>query len=172
VLRNPYIVGVERFEAPFSASAQAGEVFHRKEQAARFCLLLWRQFQPELRTIRYTISGDDLADTTVEFAGQPRYDELITLDANDARQIDIEFISQQPTPTGKDLHPAFKGKDEHFPAFLEVFIPLSQNHPQSETPALEYFAEDHLVIWCRPNLLSKVTALWERAAVAPFNRPE
>ena len=164
MLRNPYIAGVERFEAPFFTSRQANEPFHPLEQAAHFCMLLWQQFQPELRTIRYTLTCDRLADTTIEFSQQPRYDELIDFDLRDAQQIDIEFISLHPSATGKDLPAHVAQKDEHFPAFLEVFIPLCHQQPQPRDLSPEDTSKGHLVIWCRPNLLPKVTSLWERAA--------
>src|SRR5262245_41499371 len=122
---------------------------------------MWQQFQPELRAIRYTLNRDLQADTTIEFSQQPRFDELTNVETNDFQQIDLEVLSQQPAATVKDLHPKFGQKEEHFPAFLEVFIPLQQNPPQSE---------GHLVIWCRPNLLPKVTALWEHAAALLVNQ--
>ncbi len=170
MLRNPYIAGVERFEAPFFTNNQPGEPAHRIEQAAHFCLLLWQQFQPELRTMRYTLNCDHLADSTKEFAQLPRYDELIPLDTDDAQQIDIEFISQQPAPTGRDLHPRFAQSDDYFPAFLEVFIPL-RHHQPPESSSPDRPAQDRLVIWCRPGLLAKVTTLWEHAATLLVNQP-
>jgi hypothetical protein len=171
VLRNPYIAGVERFEAPFSTSRQTSEPSQFLERAAHFCLLLWQQFQPDMRTMRYTLNRDYLADITIEYTQQPRFDELVHFEARDIQQIDIEFISQHPAATGRDLHPHFGQRDEHFPAFLEVFIPLRQSHPQPGTASPEYFAEGHLVIWCRPNLLPKITALWEYAATLLINQP-
>ena len=166
MLRNPYIVGVERFEAPVFSSGQS---VSRIEQAAHFCLLLWQQFQPELRTMRYTLNCDYAADAFKEFAQPPHYDELIAFDTGDAQQIDLEFISQQPAATRRDLQTPSAQRDEHFPAFLEVFIPLPRSQPQAEVP-LHDASTDHLVIWCRPNLLPKVTALWERAAVPLANQ--
>jgi hypothetical protein len=164
VLRNPYIAGVERFEAPFSIDRQTSEPSQRLEQAAQFCLLLWEQFQSDLRAMRYTLNCDRQDDTTIEFAQQPPYAELIEFDLHDAQQIDIECISQQASATGKDLPAHSSPKDEHFPAFLEVFIPLSLQMPQPKTLSPEDASGGHLVIWCRPNLLPKVTSLWERAA--------
>lgn len=168
MLRNPYIVGVERFEAPVFSSDQS---FSRIEQTAHFCLLLWQHFQPELRTMRYTLNCDHVADSVIEFAQPPHYEELIAFDTRDAQQIDIEFISQQPAATRKDLQTHVAQRDEHFPAFLEVFIPLPARHPQAEIPYPRHASQDHLVIWCKPNLLPKVTALWERAAALLANQP-
>ncbi|HEU5370007.1 MAG TPA: hypothetical protein VFU69_16150 [Ktedonobacterales bacterium] len=174
MLRNPYIAGVERFEVPFSISPQANEPSRQIEQAAQFCLLLWQQFQPELRLARYTLNRDCQADTTREFTRQPRLDELLNFDLQDTQQIDIELISQQ-TSTGRNRLANFW--DEHFPAFLEVFIPLHHNHPQPGTTSFEYVSEyifepaseGLLIIWCRPDLLPIVTALWERAAALLVN---
>ncbi len=176
MLRNPYIAGVERFEVPFSTIPQANEPSHPIEQAAQFCLLLWQQFQPELRLVRYTLNRDYQADTTREFTRQPRLDELLNFDLQDAQQIDIELISQQAA-IGRNQPANFAQRDEYFPAFLEAFIPLRRNHPQPGTTSFEYGSEDvfepasasHLVIWCRPNLLPKVTTLWERAAALLVN---
>jgi len=167
VLRNPYIVGVERFETPVFSSSQSA---YRIEQAAHFCLLLWQQFQPELRTMRYTLTCDHDADSVKEFAQPPHYDELIAFDMDDAQQIDIEFISQQPAATRRDLQTHLGQGDEHFPAFLEVFIPLPDSQSQPRTASPRDTSNERLVIWCRPNLLPKVTALWERAAAMLANQ--
>jgi hypothetical protein len=167
LLRNPYVAGVERFEASFSTSLQADEPLNCQERAAHFCLLLWRQFQPELRTLRYTMNCDYLPDTIVEFAQQPRYDELVNVDASNAQQIDIECIGQQSVSTGG----GFGQRDEHFPAFLEVFIPL-RDHPiqSAAVPSNDaHCSGDRLVIWCQPPLLPKVTTLWERAGALLLN---
>ena len=164
MLRNPYIAGVERFEAPFSTHRQTSDPSQRLEQVAQFCLLLWEHFQAELRAMRYTLNCDHQDDTTFEFVQQPSYAQLIEIDLRDAQQIDIECISQQPSATGKDLPARSTSKDEHFPAFLEVFIPLSHQMPQPRMLSPEEASGGYLVIWCRPNLLPKVTSLWERAA--------
>lgn len=172
MLRNPYIAGVERFEVPFSVSFQVNEPSHQIGQAAQFCLLLWQHFQPELRTVRYTLNRDYQADTTREFTRQPRFDELIDFDLQDAQQVDIELISQQ-TADSRNRVASFAQGDEHFPAFLEAFIPLCRNQSQPGTTSFddvsEQVSESHLVIWCRPNLLTKVIALWESAAALLVN---
>ncbi len=166
MLRNPYIVGVERFEAPVLSSGSSAA---RIEHVAHFCLLLWQHFQPELRAMRYTLTCDHTDDLVKEFAQLPQYDELTAFDTDDAQQIDLEFISQQPAATRRELQTSSGQRNEHFPAFLEVFIPLPDNRPQSGTSSARDASKDHLVIWCRPNLLPKVTALWERAASSPIN---
>jgi hypothetical protein len=172
VLRNPYIAGVERFEVPFPASFQVNEPSHQIGQAAQFCLLLWQHFQPELRTVRYTLNHDYQADTTREFTRQPRLDELIDVDLHNAQQIDIELISQQAA-ISRNLLASFPQRDEHFPAFLEAFIPLRRDQPQPGTTPFdsvsEQVSESHLVIWCRPDILTKVIALWECAAAFLVN---
>lgn len=169
MLQNPYIAGVERFEAPFFTSKQEGRL-SPLEQAAHFCILLWQHFQPDLRTIRYTLNRDLLADITVEITQQPEYDDLINFEIRDAQQIDLECVSLQPAKTSRDFHTRFGQKEEHFPAFLEVFIPLHHHHPQTEAISSESLPADRLVIWCRPHLLPTVTALWEQAAALLANR--
>jgi hypothetical protein len=163
VLRNPYVAGVERFEAPFFTNHQENGPAPL-EQAAHFCILLWQQFQTELRAFRYTLNRDLLADITIEFTQQPSFEELINVETHQAQQIDLELISQRPASTSKDMYNRFGQMDEHFPAFLEVFIPLHHNDPQPGATPAQALPESRLVIWCRPNLLPKVTALWERAA--------
>ncbi len=170
MLRNPHIAGVERFEAPFSINSLADGRVQRKALAAQFCLLLWQHFQSEVRTIRYTINSDHLEDTTVEFTQQPRYEDLLKVDTSQAQQIDIECIGQQPSPSRRDAPVSFGSKDDYFPAFLEVFIPLSHTHTQVEPPPPDHFIRDHLVIWCRPHLLPEITALWEQAVSLLINQ--
>jgi NACalpha-BTF3-like transcription factor len=173
VLCNPYIAGVERFEVPFSASPQANEPFHQLEHAAQFCLLLWQQFQPALRTMRYTLNRDYQADAAREFTQEPHRSELINFDIDNVQQIDIELISQQTAISSRNPPAHLSQRGEHYPAFLEVFIPLHRNHAQPETSSSgyvsEYVSESRLVIWCRPDLLPNVIALWERAAALLVN---
>ncbi len=169
MLRNPYVVGVERFEAPlFTTNQESGQF--PLEQAAHFCILLWQQFQTELRAFRYTLNRDLLADITLEFTKQPSFEELISVETLDAQQIDLELISQRPATTSKDMYNRFGPQDEHFPAFLEVFIPLHTSPAPSRAAASSPRGESRLVIWCRPHLLPKVTALWERAATLLVNQ--
>lgn len=169
MLRNPYIAGVERFEAPLSTNHQSGGPLPL-EQAAHFGILLWQQFQTELRAFRYTLNRDLLADITLEFTQQPSFDELINVETHEAQQIDLELISQRPTSTSKDMYHRFGPQEEHFPAFLEVFIPLHRSHPPAGAASPQSVSEDRLIIWCRPNVLPKVTALWERAATLLVNQ--
>ena len=169
MLRNPYIAGLERFEVPLVRGVQAAAPARRKEQAAIFCLRLWEQFQSDLRAIRYTISFDPTDDQTLEFSQQPHYDAMIGFDASSANQIDIECICRQAAPTPRDLFSHARQEEEHYPVSLEVFIPLSPNHPQAGEVSLPSFAERPLVVWCRPSLLSEITALWERASLLVFD---
>jgi hypothetical protein len=170
VLRNPYITGVERFEVPLANGMHVAAAPQRKEQAALFCLLLWEQFQRDLRAIRYIISFDHTSDTTLEFNQRPRYDDLVTFDTNGASQIDIECISQQAALTPKDLPPHIRQKEDHYPLLFEVFIPLDSHPVHQDTAVLQSPAARRLVVWSRPNLLPEITALWERASARLSNQ--
>lgn len=170
MLRNPYVAGVERFEVRLASSVHAVESAHRQEQAAFFCLLLWEQFQDDLRAIRYTINFDHMDDSVREFNQSPPFAALIEFDTSEANQIDIECIGQQPARTSRDLLSQARQDEAHFPLLLEVFIPLHPNFPQQSELSLQPPIENHLVIWCRPHLLSVITALWERASTLLLNR--
>lgn len=164
MLRDPYVAGVERFELqlPLWGSATSASHAQYKEQAALFCLLLWEHFQTDVRALRYHISFEQSDDATFEFEQQPYREELLNFDSSNANQIDIEFISQQPMRPRKHPRAHSTGADEHFPAFLEVFIPL---WPDSSGFTGFDTGLPRLVIWCQPSLLSQVTDLWERSAV-------
>ena len=161
MLRDPYVAGVERFELPLLRNmAPSGHVQY-KEQAALFCLLLWEQFQADVRALRYHINFEQSDDATFEFEQQPYHQELINFDSSHASQIDIEFISQQFTRPHKHSYLHSRGTDEHFPAFLEVFVPLVPY--QADFNAFDT-GLPKLIIWCQPSVLSQVTDLWERSA--------
>lgn len=170
MLRNPYVAGVERFEAPLASGAQTAGSSQRKEQAALFCLLLWEHYQGVLRAMRYSINFDHAGDRMLEFDQQPPYNALIEFDASDASQIDIECISQQPAQTPRDLFPHARQQEDHYPVLIEVFIPLCPDAPQQGELSLQAPAADHLVVWCRSSLLSEIIALWERASALLLNR--
>lgn len=164
MLRDPYVAGVERFELqlPLWGNATSASHAQYKEQAALFCLLLWEHFQADVRALRYHISFEQSDDATFEFEQQPYPEELMSFDSSNASQIDIEFISQQPAQPHKRPRAYSTGADEHFPAFLEVFVPLLP-HPDNFGGFDTGLPK--LVIWCQPSLLSQVTDLWERSAV-------
>ena len=164
MLRDPYVAGVERFELqlPLWGNATSASHAQYKEQAALFCLLLWEHFQTDVRALRYHISFEQSDDATFEFEQRPYHEELLNFDSSSASQIDIEFISQQPARPRKHPRAHSTSEDEHFPAFLEVFVPL---WPQPGSFDGADTGLPRLVIWCQPSLLSQVTDLWERSAV-------
>lgn len=164
MLRDPYVAGVERFELqlPLWGNTTSASHAQYKEQAALFCLLLWERFQTDVRALRYHISFEQSDDATFEFEQRPYHEELLNFDSSSASQIDIEFISQQPARPRKHPRAHATSEDEHFPAFLEVFVPLWP-HPGSFDGADTGLPR--LVIWCQPSLLSQVTDLWERSAI-------
>lgn len=159
--RDPYVAGVERFELPLWRQASPVNQAQYKEQAAFFCLLLWEQFQGDVRALRYHINFEQSDDATFEFEQPPYHEELIQFDIRNASQIDIEFISQQPARSHKHTHLHSIGKDEHFPAFLEVFVPL---RPHSSAFNGIDTGLPNLIIWCQPSLLSRVTDLWQQSS--------
>jgi hypothetical protein len=161
MLRDPYVAGVERFELPLWSNVAPADPAQYKEQAALFCVLLWEHFQTDVRSLRYHISFEQNDDATLEFEQRPYHEELLNFDSSSANQIDIEFISQQPARPRKHPRAHSTSEDEHFPAFLEVFIPLWP-HPGN----LSSFDTGlpKLVIWCQPSLLSQVTGLWEQSS--------
>lgn len=162
MIRDPYISGVERFEAPLAASPGEQDPHLLQKQAAHFCLLAWQAFASDLRLLRYSIGFDHQPDSQVEFAQMPQLEELKNLDTRQANQIDLEFISQQSASHSKHkpLHPA---EEDYFPAFLEVFIPLIPPTPEPP-PAHSQRNKHSLVIWCRPASVQQVLGLWGRAA--------
>ena len=161
MLRDPYVAGVERFELPLLRNAAPSNHAQNKEQAALFCLLLWEQFQHDARALRYHISFEQSDDATFEFEQQPYHEDLVNFDSSNASQVDIEFISHQPARSHKHPHLHATGTDEHFPAFLEVFVPLWP-HPHECNGFGNGLPK--LIIWCQPSLLSQVTNLWERSS--------
>ncbi len=164
MLRDPYVAGVERFELLLTGSAQLPESIQRKEHAALFCLLLWKQFQSNLRVLRYHLSFEQREDLSHEFSQQPRYEDLLDFDSSHANQIDIELISQQPAHSPKYPQHHSQGKDEHFPAFLEIFIPLWPHLSVQIQPLEDVKMKSPVVIWCQPAVLPQVTSLWEQAS--------
>ena len=162
MLRDPYIAGVERFEFPLLRDVVPSSLAQYKEQTAFFCLLLWERFSTDVRALRYHISFEQSDDATFEFEQRPYHEELMNFDSSTANQIDIEFISHQPAQPHKRPHLPSSGVDEHFPAFLEVFVPLWPPHPENFSGFDTGLPK--LIIWCQPTLLSQVTDLWERSA--------
>jgi hypothetical protein len=162
VIRDPYISGVERFEAPTAVCSHEQSPQLLQKQIAHFCLLAWQAFASDLRLLRYSISSDHQPDNLVEFPQMPRLEELKSLDMHQANQIDLEFISKQPASqnTHNPLHPA---AEDYFPAFLEVFIPLTLP-PLEQSMAHSHPNKHCLVIWCRPAIVKHVLDLWGRAA--------
>lgn len=159
--RDPYVAGVERFEFPLWRQMSPINQAQYKEQAALFCLLLWEQFQSDVRALRYHINFERSDDATFVFEQPPYHEELIQFDTHNASQIDIEFVSQQPAPLRKYTRLQSAGKDEHFPAFLEVFVPLRPH--SSECNDIDT-GSPKLIIWCQPSLLSRVTDLWQQSS--------
>ncbi len=162
MIRDPYISGVERFEAPLETFPQGQELHLLQQQVAHFCLLAWQAFASDLRLLRYSISFDHQPDNLVEFSQMPQLEELKNLDTRQASQIDLEFISQQPASQNKHK-PSHPTQEDFFPAFLEVFIPLALP-ALAPSPAQSHPSKHSLVIWCRPANVQHVLGLWGHAA--------
>jgi hypothetical protein len=162
VIRDPYISGVERFEAPIAALPYRQKPHLLQRQTAHFCLLAWQAFASDLRRLRYSISYDHQPDNIVEFLRMPHLEELSSFDLGQASQIDLEFISQHPAAPNKQK-PLYPTAEDYFPAFLEVFIPLAPPQPEQSTTHHQH-NKDCLVIWCRPAVVQQVLDLWGRAA--------
>ncbi|HEY7125695.1 MAG TPA: hypothetical protein VH540_17195 [Ktedonobacterales bacterium] len=163
MIRDPYISGVERFEAPVDTFPPGQEPHLLQKQAAHFCILAWNEFASELRLLRYSVSFDQQPDTAVEWQHLPQIEELHNFDLHQANQIDLEFISQHAATQNKHkpMHPT---EEDYFPAFLEIFIPLAPPSPKQAAGSIVH-SKRCLVIWCRPTMIKQVFDLWGRAAI-------